>query len=191
MNDNYSALLKRLGELMSEIQEFKKEILEHEQKVNSDLIQNTDLMEKQKDLLNKVKLEISSRNNEYRMNLEEVTLYIKKELLSDIDKHINKKIEEIDHMMKPLVNRVIKFQDSVNDFENTISDSTTKLEDLVEESNRIFQNHIRELDKYTLELSDKKDSDNFIYTDEETLEDLIRRLLDEKLYPIIERIGQP
>lgn len=189
MSENYSALLDRMGELLKEVEAFKKDVVLHDQRVKKDMLENTNLLSSQKEVLGNMKKDIDQSNMSYRMNLEEVAKYMQSTLLSNIDNHINKKIEEINRMMKPLVNRVVRFQDSVNDFEETIKDSLKRLQNVIDESDKLHENHSKELEKFTEELSDKKNIDNFIITDEETLEDLVRRILDEKLYPIIERIG--
>lgn len=186
MSDNYSNLLIRIGELLKEVQEFKKNIISHENEVKKDIEENSKFMANQKDLLIKMKNEINEHNMEYKINPEEITKYIQNIILADFDKHINRKIVEIDKMIKPLVNRVVHFQDAVADLEKTVYDSMTGLRDMVEESNKTHREHAQELDRYSEELADRKVIEESVVTDIGTLEDIITRILNEKLDPIVD-----
>ncbi len=189
MNENNSKLLNRIGELLIEVQEFKKDIIDQEKEVKKDIQVNSEFLSNQKDLLARMKREITEHNMEYRTNLEEITKYIQNTIMADLDNHINKKVEDINKVIEPLVNKVVKFQDSVNKFEKSLFLSTNRLNELVEESNTVYQNHLQELDRFSDELSDKKVMDDSIITDKETLEDIVNSLVGEKLDNIMEAIG--
>jgi hypothetical protein len=189
MDNNYSKLLTNIGELLNAVQEFKKDVIIHEKEVKRDIQVNSDFLVSQKDLLARMKSEVSEHNMEYRTNLEEITKYIQNKVLIDFDKHINKKIEDINNMIEPLVNKVVKFQDSVDNLEKVLSLSTIKLNDLVEQSNKIHLNHIKEMDRFSKELSSKKVIEDNIVTDKATLEGIVNSLVGEKLEKLMKGIG--
>lgn len=191
MTENNSKLLNRIGELLTEVQEFKKDIINQEKEVKKDIQVNSEFLSIQKDLLVRMKSEVTEHNMEYRTNLEEITKYIENTIMEDLDNHINKKVEDINKMIEPLVSRVVKFQDSVNEFEKTLYLSTDRLYDLVEESSKAYKNHVKEMDRFSKELSDKKEMENTIITTKEMILDIVNSLVGEKLDSIIRAIGYP
>lgn len=189
MNENYTDLLNRMGKLLEEVQRVKQEIVKQEDQIKEDIKNNTELLNTQVKVLNNLKNEIDQNNMKYKMDLGEVTDYLTKSLFEDIDYLLVNKIREIDKMVRPLTDKIKVFQESVDDLQKSVDESMIKLNDVISEANEAYDSHSQELEKYSDELSEKKDFENLVVTNEETLEDLISRLLDEKLYPIIERIG--
>lgn len=188
MSNEYSNLMNRMGELLLEVQDFKNETINHENEVRKNIEINSDFLVRQKELLSKMKSEINLHNMEYRTNLEEVTKYIQNTIVSDMDKHINKKIEEIEKIIRPMESRVKQFQDAVNDIEKVVNQSMFKLGNIIQKSDEAFKKHTNTLDRFSNDLANRDSFADVIVTDKETIKETIEMNLNEKFQRIIEML---
>lgn len=179
MNESYSDLLKRMTDLLEEIRQLKSEIVSNEKKINSQLLENTDLLTKHKSLFKGLKEEIDKHNMSYRLNLEEVSKYVNDVLISDIDAHIKKKYDEMNEMIRPFALKIVKFQESVDDFEAIVSKSMDKLNNTLSKSRELYEKHTLELDRFSSEVAEKKNLDKYIVTNQEVMESIIKKLFVE------------